>query len=101
MSQSNSPGKKIVLIGDGDNTAGFLTPTAVIEMALKYKVTIYTIGVGTLGLVQYGVDYFGRPQMVDNTFSDKDFKKIALATGGRYYWAKDAGSITSILREIF
>ncbi len=97
----NNSSKKIVLIGDGDNTSGFLTPTAVVEMALKYRVSIYTIGVGTPGLAQYGVDYFGRPQMVDNTFSDKDFKKIALATGGKYYWAKDAGSITSILKQIF
>jgi TonB family protein len=101
FNQNNSSEKKIVLIGDGDNTSGFLTPTAVIEMALKYRVSIYTIGVGTSGLAQYGVDYFGRPQMVDNTFSDKDFKKISLATGGRYYWAKDSGSITSILKEIF
>jgi TonB family protein len=101
LNQNNSSAGKIVLIGDGDNTAGFLTPTAVIKVALKYKVKIYTIGVGTTGMAQFGVDFHGQPQMVDNTFSDKDLKKMALATGGKYYWAKDAGSISSFLKEIF
>jgi TonB family protein len=101
MSQNNSSARKIVLIGDGDNTAGFLTPTAVIKVALKYNVKIYTIGVGTKGMAQFGVDFHGQPQMVDNTFSDKDLTKMALATGGKYYWAKDAGSIANILKAIF
>lgn len=101
LNQNNSSARKIVLIGDGDNTAGFLTPAAVIKVALKYKVKIYTIGVGTKGMAQFGVDFHGQPQMVDNTFSDKDLTKMALATGGKYYWAKDARSIANILKEIF
>jgi Gram-negative bacterial TonB protein C-terminal/von Willebrand factor type A domain len=100
VSKSTSP-KKMVLIGDGDNTAGFLVPTAAIHFALKSKLSIYTIGVGSKGLVKYGLDQQGKPFMVDNTFSDVDLKRISLATGGKYFWAKDAEAITRILKEIF
>jgi Ca-activated chloride channel homolog len=69
-------------------------------LALKYKVVIYTIGVGNSGLVKFGVDYFGRPVMIEGTFSDRDMKKISMATGGKYFWAKDAAAIAKILNEI-
>jgi TonB family protein len=100
VSTSGTP-KKLVIIGDGDNTAGFLTPKTASEIAKKYKLKIYAIGLGTAGLVQFGKDENGEPLMVDKTFSDVDFKAIALATGGNYYWAKDAAAVTKILKLIF
>ncbi|MFN8888041.1 MAG: vWA domain-containing protein, partial [Cyclobacteriaceae bacterium] len=93
--------KKIVIIGDGDNTAGLLSPALASELAKKKNVAIYAIGVGSKGLVKFGKDHFGKPRFVDNSFSDEDFKKISLATGGKYYWAKDAVAIAEILQEIF
>ncbi|MCE2995222.1 MAG: TonB family protein [Cyclobacteriaceae bacterium] len=93
--------KKIVIIGDGDNTAGLLSPALASELAKKKNVAIYAIGVGSKGLVKFGKDLFGKPRFVDNSFSDEDFKKISLATGGKYYWAKDAVAIAEILQEIF
>jgi hypothetical protein len=97
---STSP-KKVVIIGDGDNTAGFFAPTAAIALALKYKVNIYAIGVGNSGWVPFGKDGQGKPHMVENTFSDVDFKRIASSTGGKYYWAKDANAVRDILKQIF
>jgi TonB family protein len=91
--------KKVVIIGDGDNTAGFRMP--VIELALKYNVKIYAIGIGRKGLVPFGKDLSGKPLIIDNTFTDQEFKEISSKTGGKYYWAKDADSVTEILGEIF
>lgn len=93
--------KKIVIIGDGDNTAGFMSPAYAVTVAKENKIIIYTIGVGTKGLVSYGVDERGNPTMVENTFTDIVFKSISQSTGGKYYWAKDADAVTAILREIF
>ncbi len=101
MSANPNEKKKIVVIGDGDNTAGYFSLALASELAKKKNVAIYTIGVGHTGLVKFGQDLSGKPRMVDNSFSDEDFKKLSLATGGKYYWAEDTAAITKILQEIF
>ncbi len=93
--------KKIVIIGDGDNTSGNLTIDLAIAFAKKKGVKIYTIGVGNKGPVQFGKDFLGNPNLVSDTFSDKDFRRIALETRGEYFWAKDKESITTALVDIF
>ena len=93
--------KKLVIIGDGDNTAGRISPKLAATFSKNYNFKIYTIGVGSLGLVPYGQDVLGKPNMIDNTFTDKDLKLISSITGGRYYWAKDATEISLILKMIF
>ena len=93
--------KKLVIIGDGDNTAGRIPPLFAATLAKKYNITIYTIGVGTRGLVPYGRDETGKPFMIENTFTDGDFKTISSITNGRYYWAKDEKEVQRILKMIF
>ncbi|MBS1508837.1 MAG: BatD family protein [Bacteroidetes bacterium] len=93
--------KKIVVIGDGDNTAGNIFPESAAELAKKYNIKIFSIGVGNNGLVPFGKDIFGRKQMVSNTFNESIFKMISTMTRGKYYWAKDSQDVTRILRMIF
>jgi len=97
----NTLPKRLVIIGDGDNTAGHLTPKFAAELAKKYNIKIFAIGIGTKGLVQYGKDQFGRPNMIDKTYSDTDFKKITSITGGQFYRAKDQDDLARILAFIF
>jgi hypothetical protein len=61
---------------------------------------IYTIGVGNKGIVPFGKDYFGTPNLVENTFSDSLFRWSSAITGGQYFWAKDAAAITRALEDI-
>ena len=96
MSIANGKGK-VVVIGDGDNTAGFLTPQDAATTAKEKGVKIYGIGVGSPGLVPFGRDSFGRPNVIDNTFTDRDFQTIARITGGQYAWAKDSDTIADAL----
>jgi TonB family protein len=93
--------KKIVIIGDGDNTAGQVPVNVAINLAKKYGVKVYSIGVGNNGIVPFGRGVDGSINYVENTFFDSDLKRIALETGGKYFWAKDAQSITSALDQIF
>ncbi len=67
MRESESKSKVCILISDGDNTAGNIDPITSAELAAAYNIKMYTIVVGKEGLVPYGKDYFGRPQMVENT----------------------------------
>ena len=97
----NSLPKKLVIIGDGDNTAGCLSPKVAARLAKKHNITIYTIGVGKSGLVPFGRDGTGKPNMIDNTFTDGDFKTISSITNGQYYWARDEQEVHRILKTIF
>jgi TonB family protein len=99
-SENNLP-KKLVIIGDGDNTAGWLPPKFAATLAKKHNIVIYTIGIGNTGLVPFGRDSSGRANMIDDTFTDKDFKSISSVTNGKYYWAKDEHELTRILKLIF
>ena len=94
------PGK-VVLIGDGDNTAGVLEPSYAAGLAKSRQIKLYTIGVGNAGAVPFGKDERGQPYFILNTFSDKHFKKISLMTGGEYRWAKDAEAIADALEAYF
>lgn len=87
--------KKLVIIGDGDNTYGFYPVQIIADVAKKSNIKVYSIGIGTTGSVPFGTD------MVSNTFTDVDLKRIASLTGGQYYWAKDHHDVTRILAEIF
>jgi TonB family protein len=88
----------LVLIGDGENNSGSSTSELAVALARKYNIKIYTIGLGTNGPVTVQ----GITSYVYENFSDhKDLKRIALQTGGKYFWAKDAQSITLFLRQIF
>lgn len=93
--------KKIVIIGDGDNTAGQVPINVAIRLAEKYGIKVYSIGIGNQGVVPFGKGSDGTINYIDNTFSDHDLKKIALETGGKYFWAKDSQSISSALNQIF
>ena len=93
--------KKIVIIGDGDNTAGHVPVNVAIRIAKKHGVKVYSIGVGNSGLVPFGKGSDGSLNYIENTFSDIDLKKIANETGGKYFWAKDSQSISSALKQIF
>jgi hypothetical protein len=93
--------KKIVIIGDGDNTAGQFSANAFGAAAKDNNIRIYAIGVGNTGPVPYGEDVTGKPYFINNTFRDTDFKAVTATTGGAYYWAKDQREIEKFLEMIF
>lgn len=87
--------KVLVLLTDGQNTAGNITPQQANELAINNGVTIYTIGVGAdKMLVQ---SFFGNRQVNPSRDLDEGMlTEIATSTGGRYFRARDAGSLKQI-----
>jgi hypothetical protein len=77
--------KKIILAGDGDNTAGNISTSMAADYALANGYSIYTIGVGSPGKAPFGKDFFGNPHRVEDTFSEKDLKMISAKTKGQYF----------------
>ena len=100
---STAKSKFVVLLTDGQQNAGRITPQTAADAAKALDIRVYTIGAGTRGLAPYPAqDVFGnkvyRPVQVD--IDEETLQKIAATTGGRYYRATDTDSLREIYAEI-
>lgn len=97
-----SKSKVLILLTDGENTAGELTPLKAAELAKKNKIKIFTIGAGTKGLAQYPVqDIFGKRYVsVPVKIDEKTLTEIAEKTQGKYFRATDTKSLEEIYKLI-
>jgi Ca-activated chloride channel family protein len=100
MRDSESKSKVCILISDGDNTAGNIDPITAAELADAYNIKIYTIVVGKEGMVPYGKDFFGRPQMVENTVDETTMRKIAEIGKGEFFRVTDNEALISVFKRI-
>ncbi len=85
----------LILLTDGQNTAGNLSPEQANELAINKNITIYTIGVGADEMVINSL--FGRRSY--NPSQDLDEKlltQLAESTGGQYFRARDAEEMERI-----
>jgi Ca-activated chloride channel family protein len=80
----------LILLTDGENTAGSIRPMKAAELAAREGVRIYTIGFGSESRGPFGLA-LGRSGIDERTL-----QAIAKATGGRYFRARDVGELQSI-----
>ncbi len=103
LTESKAKSRVVILLTDGNNNAGEIAPEIAAEAAKGLKVTVYTIGAGSQGLVPYPVvDPWGQKQyqMVEINLDEKLLQKIAANTGGRYFRATDSQSLKTIFQRI-
>lgn len=100
MRESEAKSKVCILLSDGDNTAGNIDPITAAELAAAYGIKTYTIVVGREGLVPYGKDFFGRPNMIENTVDETTMRKIADIGGGEFFRATDNQALASVFGKI-
>ena len=93
------PGARVlVLVSDGESTAGRLPPLLAAQLAARAGIRIYTIGVGRKGLVPIVED--GRRKMEKMEVDEQTLRGIALLTGGAYFPATDTAALESIYARI-
>lgn len=103
LKDSDAKSKVVVLLTDGENTAGSIPPVTAAEIAATFGVKVYTIGVGTKGQAPMPVpDMFGRVrmQMMDVNIDEESLQKIADLTGGAYFRATDNNKLVEVYSEI-
>lgn len=99
---SKAKSRVLILLTDGVNNRGLIDPNTALEIAKRYKVRVYTIGVGSEGQAPYPVKTpFGtQKQMMPVKIDEVLLKKIAKETGGKYYRATSNKSLENIYDEI-
>jgi len=96
--------KIAILLTDGVNNAGDISPEQAAELAAAYDVKVYCIGAGTNGLAAMPVTnpFTGQrvyqPMRVE--IDEQSLKMIAEKTGGRYFRATDVDALADIYRQI-
>ncbi len=85
----------LILLTDGANTAGEVSPLKAAELAAANKLKIYTIGVGADEMIVRS--FFGNRKVNPSADLDENtLVKIAESTGGRYFRARNADELNNI-----
>lgn len=103
LRDSKAKSKVVILLTDGINNRGQLSPLQAAELAKAMGVKVYTVGAGKTGMVPYPVeDLFGRKgyQYIQSDIDEASLKNIAETTGGRYFRALDWESLKATYDEI-
>jgi Ca-activated chloride channel family protein len=89
----------VVLLTDGGDNASTIPPLAAASLARQYGIRIYTIGVGTQGVVPIP-DAMGQIQMERFDLDESLLRKIASTTGASYFRAADTSALQKIYAQI-
>jgi Ca-activated chloride channel family protein len=100
MRESDSKSKVIILLSDGDNTAGNIDPITAAEISHAYDIRIYTIGIGKEGRVPAGTNAFGLQTYSNNTLDETTLRKIAEIGEGNFYRASDNKALEDVFKLI-
>ena len=102
LKDSQAKSRVVILLTDGVNNAGEISPQMAAEIAKTYGIRVYTIGVGAMGTAPYPVQTpFGvELQQVEVQIDEPLLKKIAEETDGKYFRATDNTKLLEIYGEI-
>ena len=100
---SNAKSKIVVLLTDGMNNTGKISPIAAAEAAQAMGVKVYTIGVGVRGMAPIPVrDQAGNMHLIMDKVDvdEQTLQTVASTTGGKFYRATDTDSLEKIYEQI-
>jgi Ca-activated chloride channel homolog len=102
LKESTAKSKLIILLTDGVNNRGSVPPLTAAEIARKFGIRVYTIGIGTMGMAPYpvptpfGVQLQNMPVEIDEAI----LSQIAQLTNGKYFRATNNQKLREIYKEI-
>ena len=104
LKESKSKSRIIILLTDGDNNRGTISPRTAAALAQGYGLKVYTIGIGKKGRVAFPIiqrDAFGNKRKImnylTNALDEKLLQEIATKTGGQFFRAQDP----NVLKKVF
>lgn len=99
LKESQAKSKVIILLTDGVNNSGNISPQTAAEIAKKYGIRIYTIGIGRNGMAPYPLPT-GGTAMLPVEIDEETMTKISTKTGGQYFRAQKNAELDAIYQDI-
>src|SRR5574344_803833 len=102
LKDSKTKSKVVILLTDGSNNMGDISPMTAAEIAKSLGIRVYTIGLGTNKVAPYpmpvagGVQYVNIPVEIDT----KTLSDIAAVTEGDFYRATNTSQLKQIYKDI-
>jgi Ca-activated chloride channel family protein len=102
LKDAKGKSKVVILLTDGSNNMGDISPMTAAEIAKSYGIRIYTIAVGTNKVAPYpvmvagGIQYINMPVDIDT----QTLKDIAATTDGNFYRATNTTQLKKIYKDI-
>ena len=102
LKDSKAKSKVVILLTDGSNNMGDISPMTAAEIAKSMGIRVYTIGAGTNGTARYpmpvgnGIQYVNLPVEIDT----KTLNDISNATDGKFFRATNTRELQQIYKEI-
>lgn len=102
LKDSKAKSKVIILLTDGSNNRGEISPLTAAEIAKTYGIRVYTIGVGTNGTAPYPVQSYGVTQYVNVPveIDENMLQQIAKTSDGEYYRATSNSKLKEVYEQI-
>lgn len=103
LRESQSKSKVVILLTDGVNNSGVISPLMAADIAMDLGIKVYTIGVGKNGMAPYpAYDMFGQLvfQQMPVEIDEKTLTEISEKTNGKYFRATDKQTLKEIYKEI-
>lgn len=99
LKDSEAKSKVIILLTDGVNNSGNISPLTAAEIAKKYGIRIYTIGIGRNGMAPYPLPTGGTVQYPVE-IDEQTMTQISKETGGQYFRAQKNAELDAIYQDI-
>lgn len=102
LKESQAKSKVIILLTDGVNNVGAVSPLMAGEIAETFAIRVYTVGVGSMGTAPYPVPTpFGiQYQNMEVQIDEEVLKQIADKSDGKYFRATNNNKLNEIYDEI-
>lgn len=103
LRRSKAKSRVAILLTDGENNAGIISPERSADLAAEFDIKVYCIGAGTNGTALMPMrDFFDRISLrpMPVRIDEETLKQIARKTGGEYFRAQDREALAGIYTEI-
>ena len=97
LKEKPAQSKVLILLTDGANTAGEVSPLKAAELASSFNLKVYTIGIGADEMIVRG--FFGNQRInPSRELDEKTLTAIAQQTGAKYFRARDTKALAEIYK---
>ena len=99
LRSSTTPSRIIILLTDGANNAGGISPLGAAEAVAALGMRVYTIGMGRSGMVTI-LDEDGEPILIESDLDEESLQAIADISNGRFFRALDLIDLEQVYDQI-